>query len=170
MYYCAPNASASRDIKLEFSQKPHSIMRSGLQQCIAGYTVTNFWRFPIRHPVIFISALESFITSSCALESFITSIWYALKVFTVQNVYSLQQQIQFMVKLFGNKCCHCKEGPCCILSPFAQLLASLLRCKDTLSGESNYAIFIFAEAVALAAWWIRLIIQGGQVNKAYNSC
>ena len=27
------------------------------------------------------------------------------------NMHSLQQQIQFHVKNFGNKCCRCKEGP-----------------------------------------------------------
>ena len=45
-------------IHLSTNEKRSYIMTSGFQQYIAGYTVTNLWRYPIRRRVAFASALE----------------------------------------------------------------------------------------------------------------
>ena len=45
---------------------------------------------------------------------FITSFQYAQNGYTILNMYSLKQQIQFNITIFGNKWRHRKEGPLCI--------------------------------------------------------
>ena len=40
------------------NEKRRYVMTSDLRQYIAEYTVANFWRYPIRRPVTYASALE----------------------------------------------------------------------------------------------------------------
>ena len=45
-------------IHLSTNEKRRYVMMSGLRQYIAGYTVANLWRYPIRRHVVFASVLE----------------------------------------------------------------------------------------------------------------
>ena len=63
MYFVAPYCLAAASlpaayIHLSTNEKRGYVMTSGFRQYIAGYTVANLWRYPIRHHFAFASALE----------------------------------------------------------------------------------------------------------------
>ena len=70
MYFVAPirpatsaaeNRLPAAYIHLSTNEKRSYVMTSGFRQYIAGYTVANLCRYPIRHRVAIASALELFI-------------------------------------------------------------------------------------------------------------
>ena len=80
MYFVAPirpaaasciNPLATAYIHLSTNEKRRYAMTLGFRQYIAGYTVANLWRYPIRRRVAFASALELWIFSYPSILTFV---------------------------------------------------------------------------------------------------
>ena len=61
-------------IHLSSNEKRRFVMTSDFRQYIAGYTIANLWRYPIRRRVAFANALEYLLTMF-------------LELFLIQNIH-----------------------------------------------------------------------------------